>query len=202
MNPDLRLPVCALHAFDPRGLLCEGPMQPITYARGWGVALWWCAVGSIHPDQDDRSEGVDVKMVDESELFLDLTDGSTRDRLARWLASWLGLAPGSTAPMWRYTGGGTWVLGWGAGTVATGRGNHAEYARAFSSDAPRHRLSGRPDGSINPRKGVLARRRIEVPTLKLDGLDDALLPDGTRVVDAVALGRCCLWVAQQARRAA
>ena len=120
----------------------------------------------VHVMLDGRANATGGLVLDE-DVDLDLSDAATRDRLARWLAARVGLEVGCTAPRWFWhVAMRCWVLGHG----------RLESSRSFSFD-----------GRVTDH---------EVPPLSdLDGADDdTRLPDGSRLVDAVALARVAVHV--------
>ncbi len=104
-------------------------------------------------------------------------DASTRDRLARWAAErvWPAQDACSTAPGWTHAGAGTWVLTWfGRGVPFRGR-PYSHTARMFGST--------RAGSQVCP---ALA---------DLDPDDSRPMPDGSRLVDALALTAVALHLA-------
>ena len=108
-------------------------------------------------------------------VSLSLAVAATRDRLARYVAARVGLEVRSTAPTWEYVDfNDAWHLG---GSRVLFRVSRWAEVRDQLGD----NLGSLPAG--------LAKRCREVPTLAaLDPADDTRLPDGSRRVDALALG--------------
>lgn len=104
---------------------------------------------------------------------VDLSGASTRDRVARWLAWRLGIPIGCTAPEWA-----TDIEGWSM----------------FAGESPER--AGMACWDLDGRGAGAAGGKVE----GLAGLDptaDTRLPDGSRLVDAVALARVAVHVGGQ-----
>lgn len=99
----------------------------------------------------------------ESWMMLDLSDASTADRCARWLAGRVGLEVGCTAPGWFFHEA---MVAW-----LLGRGRR-DTTRLFAQNGP----------DIDYVVHTLA---------DLDPTDDRRLPDGSRYVDRLALALVC-----------
>ena len=165
---ELWLNLSDLPGFDPVGLRVEIPsvctgivvhMGEESNGRSW----YW---GS--PDAPPEEDPPEMEIADRNGIILFLSDASTRDRLARFVAG----------------------------------GSHKECC------APEFKVirSGVPPSTC----WVLSSRRLvsannvfgtrQVPTLAdLDPTDDTRLPDGSRRVDAIALGRVAVHVARGER---
>lgn len=104
----------------------------------------------------------DLHDLDNDEWRPSLDVSATRDRAARWLARRVGLECGSTAPEWR----------------------------AAREPKPRGWiLAGGAWFVFGPGRSLID---LEVPALaELDPADNTLLPDGSRLVDALALAAVC-----------
>jgi hypothetical protein len=113
-----------------------------------------------------------MQIVSHSHLLLDLRRAEVRDRVARWLAGRVGLEVGSTAPEFQ-----TDEDGWSLFTQ-----HHANPGLAVWD------LEGRGAGAA----------RSTIPALALlDPADSTTLPDGSRLVDALALGAVALHVGRE-----
>ncbi|MEQ1494470.1 MAG: hypothetical protein ABL912_01740 [Novosphingobium sp.] len=86
----LRVPLSALPRLDFLGL----PLVPVEGARGYAVGEM-LGFGRVVIARYGAADAVAV-----SSLSLDLSDSSTADRVARWLAGRLGVEVWCTAPSW------------------------------------------------------------------------------------------------------
>lgn len=110
----------------------------------------------------------------EDELFVSTSDARTRDALARWVAGRVGLSPSATAPSW-----------------------HPD-----NYEAPSWRLSAwyteaawfRAPYSANFRGMPILGEYIVPALAALDARDARRLPDGSRLVDALALAAVAVHV--------
>lgn len=159
-DPRLLVPLADLDGFDPVGLY--------VLIRTPGASDRRTLMGDYSPNVchvHERGVGVTVWLdLDETEcpsILLDFSNASTRDRYLRWLADEVGLKLGSGAPMWESHYDSGWsdksTDGWHLSTSMWEDGN--EY------DAPVWLAS----------------------MLGLDPRDNSLLPDGSKLVDAIAL---------------
>jgi len=144
------------------------PGLDATGLSAWAADERWLVAGDGgHKGVDLIGWGLsDVAPMPRAIVALDLADASTRDRVARWAARRVGLEVGSTAPAWFHCGYSVWALA--AHLVS----------RRFSPT--------RLPESAPQVVGV----NHQLPSLwSVDPTDDTRLPDGSRLVDAVALAR-------------
>lgn len=110
-----------------------------------------------------------TSQLEPADALLDLADASTRDRVARWCAARAELEVGPTAPGWRGQDNPPGHPGW----VLHSYGSGSFFSSWTSTGA-------------------------HVPTLAdLAPADSSALPDGSRSVDAIALGRVAVHLGSQ-----
>lgn len=159
-DPRLLVKLSELPGIDPAGLIGRrfGPYLTTGQFEEVVYVVRWSGLGASD-ECDVVRMGALYRCV--SGLSIDLSDAATRDRCLRWLAGRMGLAVGCGAPMWEAHVDHGWgpksTDGWHLSTSMWEDG--AEY------DAPAWLASA----------------------LGIDPRDDTRLPDGSRIVDALAL---------------
>lgn len=166
LTPDdlarLRVPLSDLPGLPCRGLL----LYPMEGSVHDGPLL---AETDIRPDDMGRPVVRVCGGMRLTEFWaVDLSDGATRDRCARWLAGRVGLGVGSTAPRWEPV----WTPATDRAWYLGGRGGTIDW---FA-------------GPSYPLTHTTSRAPVPVSALDdLDPSDDRRIPDGSRWVDAAAL---------------
>lgn len=166
--PELLICLADLPGLDPTGLRIalrgwEWYGRPLTLSGVYQLTPPTVAVYLVPGDHPAARRGDGTAEVSVSDIFLDLSNATTRDRCLRWLATLHGRPVGCAAPSW--VASSIWLSHWCLDTSA-------------------------PDGYVVfggwPRAGVEA---VQVPAfLDIDPDDPTALPDGSPLAAALALG--------------
>lgn len=167
-DPRLLVPLAKLPGLDPVGLPVRGRgMDSTTDPLGWAVGPTLTQTqtgrnGRLVARPSAESDGIAFGNWEwDDTLYLDLSDAATRDRCLRWLAGRVGLEVGCGAPRW------------------------APWPDQMASWELDSTITWDPMAPVEGREGKAFRG---CPALvDLDPTDDTRLPDGSRLVDALAL---------------